>query len=385
MADLAANPIRILIVDDESGPADALEHAIQETIGKEKVRIQKENNFANAKLILSHEHPYEAVVLDLFLGSPSEGENEGRGVWEQVKNGKFMPVVIYTAGEESDEPDFPQENPLLKLFQKRSENLAAIANHLKEMIPYIVELRSVQDSVNAVIKNSLLKTAPLLWQAEPDSQQRPERLLRSIRRRLAAMMDLDMEPPNQRMLYWEQYIIPALGNSPLMGDLLKYGEADAQNIDAYRLVLTPSCDMVTNKGVTKVSSALVAKCKNATEFLAAAQLGGAAHNKLKEKLPTLLTTDQTGGYRFLPRFGSFIPTMAADMRDLELIPLSEIGTLESEAKFVRLASIDSPFREQISWAYVQIAGRPGLPDRDAIQCVEENFIQPPVATEASKG
>ncbi|MYK60628.1 MAG: hypothetical protein F4034_01405 [Chloroflexi bacterium] len=54
--------------------------------------------------------------------------------------------------------------------------------------------------------------------------------------------------------------------------------------------------------------------------------------------------------------------MAADLRDLELIPVGAIG-VEGE-EFLRVASVDSPFRELISWAYLQVAGRPGLPQRD---------------------
>ena len=54
--------------------------------------------------------------------------------------------------------------------------------------------------------------------------------------------------------------------------------------------------------------------------------------------------------------------MAADLRELELISLSDIGL--KDKPFIRIASLDSPFRELVSWAYVQVSGRPGLPDRD---------------------
>jgi len=53
--------------------------------------------------------------------------------------------------------------------------------------------------------------------------------------------------------------------------------------------------------------------------------------------------------------------MAADLRQLELISFDKIS---EEAEFVRVASMDSPFRELISWAYMQTGCRPGLPDRN---------------------
>ena len=37
---------------------------------------------------------------------------------------------------------------------------------------------------------------------------------------------------------------------------------------------------------------------------------------------------------------------------------------DSGRPFLRIASIDSPFRELVAWAYLQIACRPSLPDRD---------------------
>jgi CTP synthase len=33
-------------------------------------------------------------------------------------------------------------------------------------------------------------------------------------------------------------------------------------------------------------------------------------------------------------------------------------------EYIKIASIDSPFREAIIWAYMQINCRPGLPDRN---------------------
>ena len=55
--------------------------------------------------------------------------------------------------------------------------------------------------------------------------------------------------------------------------------------------------------------------------------------------------------------------MAANLRDLELISITDIGKEDSGADFFRIASLDSPFRELVAWAYMQTACRPGLPDR----------------------
>ena len=57
--------------------------------------------------------------------------------------------------------------------------------------------------------------------------------------------------------------------------------------------------------------------------------------------------------------------MAAQLRKLELLSITDEGFEGADgATYDRVASIDSPFREALSWAYLQIAGRPGLPDRN---------------------
>ena len=55
--------------------------------------------------------------------------------------------------------------------------------------------------------------------------------------------------------------------------------------------------------------------------------------------------------------------MAANLRELELITVEKIIPGE-DAEYCIVASIDSPFKELVSWAYLQISCRPGLPDRD---------------------
>ena len=63
--------------------------------------------------------------------------------------------------------------------------------------------------------------------------------------------------------------------------------------------------------------------------------------------------------------------MAANLRDLELIPIGDIATTETVGRNdIRIAAIDSPFRERIGWAYVQIGGRPGVPDCDPAPLID---------------
>lgn len=93
----------------------------------------------------------------------------------------------------------------------------------------------------------------------------------------------------------------------------------------------------------------------------------------ERKIKDLLSQGHSSGIIPLPTLKDKIPSMAADLRDLRLIPIDKIGTPKSlgMVEYVRVASLDSPFREMVSWAYLQIAGHPELPDRDFREWIKE--------------
>jgi len=137
------------------------------------------------------------------------------------------------------------------------------------------------------------------------------------------------------------------------------------------VVLTPSCDLVASgERKPKVDGVLVACCCSMRDGLDLTSLKNTGPSKLKKSLPgTVLTHGYFEAVIPFPCLKGRIPAMAADLRHLELIPLNDIGL--SDKAFLRIASIDSPFRELVSWAYLQIACRPGLPDRDVILWCDE--------------
>jgi hypothetical protein len=64
--------------------------------------------------------------------------------------------------------------------------------------------------------------------------------------------------------------------------------------------------------------------------------------------------------------------MVADLKRLELLPVGEIGNSAGEGvKHIRVASIDSPFREyMVTWSFLQISCRPGVPPRDMASVID---------------
>lgn len=374
------NLIRILIVDDNENLAEVVKANIDDifpqTRSNENLQIEVdiETDFDKATEILLNPHGYDIAILDVFRGSIEGGDRAGIVLWKQILSEKFMSVVIYTASDENFEGDFPGNNPVFKIFRKVEGSDEEIVNHICSLDSYVLAVRQIRKEFNEVIRDVLIETTPHLWKAETDVTQRPQRLLHSARRRLAAKMDYQTAVSGEKMLLWEQYIYPPLENSLLCGDVIRVCEEDPNNPQSYRLVLTPSCDLVQ----CKVESILVAKCDDISKYIKAVvqdyEVGKNPNAKQKKKLSSAITQSQINGFVFLPKFESVMPTMTAYLRDLELIPVADVSsTKESKARFERVVSVDSPFREQLSWAYLQIAGRLGMPEWDIEQSIVENF------------
>ena len=179
---------------------------------------------------------------------------------------------------------------------------------------------------------------------------------------------------------WEQYIFPSISGELRLGDILRKDAGDYDDPEAFRIVLTPSCDLERHNGERKVKDVLVSRCcmmkegieKSAID-LAQTPKNRKEKDKNMEKVKKLLSQGHSNGIIPLPTLKNIIPLMAANLRDLELIPADEIGTSDSPGtvEYIRVASLDSPFREIVSWAYIQITGRPGLPNRDFDKWIEE--------------
>jgi hypothetical protein len=85
-----------------------------------------------------------------------------------------------------------------------------------------------------------------------------------------------------------------------------------------------------------------------------------------DSLRSALNEAHKGGLVVLPGCAGFIPLMVLDLKDLEMIPATDVaGGTEKDKKYLRVASIDSPFREYIGWGYIQVGCRPGVPPRDS--------------------
>lgn len=360
-----ADAIRVFLVEDKKDEAEICLSTISTKVPQ--VEVVVEGNFRTA-LERFKSVGADVVVLDLFE-DPSD-EPQGQPIWTQIWTTRFCPIIIHTAHEPPEDPPLPVDHPFVRFVKKGPGSDEQVANELASFLPHMAAVRIVVDEIRAVVQTVLQFAAPQISKSPIKPEAYDETLMRSVRRRVAAMMDLRTLRTAQQMQNWEQYIAPPLTDHPLLGDLVRLRDGDPDKSKSYRLVLTPSCDMVS--GRARVKNVLAAQCVGIDQYLRGAQLApNTSEEKKRERLPRVLTEDHCGGIIPLPGFPGVVPLMAASLRDLELLPLEEIGAQDAgETKYRIIASIDSPFRERIAWAYLQVAGRPGVPDCDMEPLVE---------------
>jgi DNA-binding NarL/FixJ family response regulator len=362
-------PYFILIVEDNESHAEALKRTIERLIPDVRVAIYA-RNFAGA-LDEYHTARPDIFIVDLYEGDYAPETLKGPEVCKQIWNRRFRPLIVHSAFDADPHiEDRLARHPFYRYIAKGSPDCAdQVAKQVNEFLSHAAALREVEDEVHAVLQTVIQDTAEAIWLSQTEPIARTKAIIRSARRRVGAQMDLKPLLSNDTVLPWEQYIVPPLEADLLMGDVLKVKGSSPGDASSYRVVLTPSCDLVLRKRKAKVSAALVGKCVDAKTFFNALRLGkSGSRTDLQESLETILTQPQVNGYCPLPAYPNLWPNMAIKLRDTDFVGFDDI--FGDKQKFQRVASIDSPFREQIAWAHMQIASRPALPDRELKSWIE---------------
>lgn len=364
--------MKILLVEDDP----KFIRILRKTIEKEKLSEEQplEAGFDEAEEKIKAERP-DAVVLDIYDGSPAKGIDEGSKSLDFVWREHFCPVIVHSANPEKVKKDY-DEHPLIRYVAKRKDSEEEVAEKLREIRRYVKSLRDVREYVQETFSSVMKEVAPYVFRIyyrEEDAERRATAIKQAARRRLAARMD-ELSGAEEKLAPWEQYIFPPISGEIRTGDILRKQSETAENPTAFRLVLTPSCDLERREGKRKVENVLVSLCCPLSKGMRrAVNVDKAATDKEKRKILSFLSSGHSNGIIPLPKLTGFIPSMAADLKRLELVPADGIANSDcpEETEYVRVASLDSPFREMVSWAYLQVAGRPGLPERDFKAWMEE--------------
>jgi len=356
----------VLFIEDQQ---EVLE-PVTRLLGRERPNITCTiSSFEEAEKKIIELQP-RIIVLDLMKdGTTAEPDNAGLRTREFIWGKYFCPIIIYSARPELHD-DTCDEHPFVKSVKKGAKSPRLVLETIDAFAQHVTALAETENYVRRALSEVMRNTAPYAFESRADDASRIEVIKRSGRRRLAAMMD-NFDSPDSKLAPWEQYIFPPVTSSAKLGDVLWVRGKAKTDPTSYRIILTPSCDLALSPTRTpKVGFVLVAKCFGIRSGLDFTSMNGMKPAKLQERLSgSMLTHGFFETVIPLPELKGTIPPMMASLRHLDLISVSEIGS--AEKPFERIASIDSPFREAISWAYMQSSGRPGLPDRDNVAWTTE--------------
>ena len=359
--------LRVLFIEDEPAVIDGIKKALEEQ-GLAECCVVKELDRAEEAL---ESFSPDVVILDIFRGPVADGDTAGLAACELIWDKHFCPIVVYSARPRDVADRIPQ-HPLVRSTQKGSGSDEEVLRHIAEFTPHIDALKAVNTDVRQRLRLVLRHVAPFAFAAKVPSDKVKDFLVRSARRRVAAMADEALEADATPLASWEHYVLPPLAVHLLTGDIVRRKDGTADNPSDFAVILTPSCDLAQDAdGEARGSKALVARCSDVRTIC---QEVGADETtkakKLRERLPVFLSKGFGTLCVPLPALPNIFPSMAVVLRNLELIELERIGDGD-ECDYIRVASVDSPFREMIAWAYMQVAGRPGLPERDFGAWTEE--------------
>ena len=348
----------VLLVDDDENSIGPVVRYIERTRTDIGTRTC---GFGDARAEIATSRP-DIVVLDLFAGAVTDDRVEGLGTRDFIWSQHFCPVVVYSAAPEAHIGNWEMGNhPFVKCVKKGRRSEFEVASAVDELRPHVEALKATEASIARALGEAMKEVAQYVFQEIQDGEQRKEAIVRGGRRRVAALMDepLDGTAP---LAPWEVYLCPPICSDLRVGDVLRE-VARGREPEAFRIVLTPSCDLVRTGGQEpKVQEVLVARCCTPKKGLRETSYAEMSMAKLRDRLvSSVLSPGVFEGIVPLAGLAGKIPTMVAKVRDLELIPIRNIG---ENQKFERVASVDAPFRESIVWAYLQTSCRPGVPDRN---------------------
>jgi CheY-like chemotaxis protein len=368
---------KLLLIEDDDAIVEVIKLSLAESFPL--AEIDRVKNFSEAQKKLKDIRP-DAIILDILEADPEvEGAPRpiGAEIWKEIWNGRLVPIVIYSAHDAELDPVVPTDHPMVKRVVKGANTLGVVIEHLKGFYPFILLIEKIDTELKLAMHTVLRDSPGSIWKAEAGSAGRVQILTRTARRRLAAMMDMTTLVDTAKLMSWEQYIVKPL-DELLTGDIFRLVSGNWEDPISYRLVLTPSCDIAQGH----VENVLVAKCKPMNEFFkeGCGWTVPATASTIKKSVKSKLSQAEVGGYIPLPKFPGILPSMTASLRDVELISVTELMKTDATALYKKIASVDSPFREQIAWGYVTRIGRPGMPDRDfdkwAEQLVEDHAAPP---------
>lgn len=198
---------RLLFIDDqlndESSSASIAAREL-EAIGEYSVT---KTDFRDAEQKISDIVP-DLIILDL-LEETASGDRSftGTGTCEWIWKYRFCPIVVYSAFPDQLSYTY-SSHPFIKVVKKGKESVQTLKESVSGLRPQIESIREAERSIRGEFSLAMREVAPSAYDTfKDDPAQRDDAILRSGRRRLAALMD-DLSAHGDCLACWEQYLSP---------------------------------------------------------------------------------------------------------------------------------------------------------------------------------
>jgi CTP synthase len=312
----------------------------------------------------------DAIVLDWKDDTSSEhiGESIIRKIWE---NG-FKPIIIFSGVADTFTLDEKYLKSNLVRIQRKGDETPVI-EYLDMIQPFVPTIKTIKEDFN----NALIEASNALFMINQSQQGNTNVTRYILSKRVSSFFDSECaeeHPPP-----WVQYTYPPIAQSLRVCDIIRKIPSNRLVNEAniigqpneYKIILTPSCDIAQSK----IDNILCAKCYPKETFHTFN-----LSSKPSQKQLNRIKSDLNRGYNSahcvpIPGIPEVLPYLTIDLRDVEQIPLEEItlrkDDIDDNHVYYRVTSMDSPFREQIVWAYMISSCRPGMPNRNVSVWAEE--------------
>lgn len=385
-------PWRILIVDDEEqvGPliAESIRQAARSEEGEEPV-VLVEPKFSDAMTRIAAER-FDLLILDVrdqakaALGWQGAESDPGIGVFGQIRALRFIPIIFYTAVP--DEVESHGNPPFVQVVSKIAEDSVhelreAVTLAFRSDFPRIYRL--LEGHSAAVTRDFMIEFVEYNWDTLADNRaDMMHLLLRHLSvslghgaAEMTARLGYGTGDGSEDTVHASRYYVALPSQDYTTGDVLRGPrflptKDDGSESVCWYVIVTPSCDLV--EGRRKADFVVLVECRPMESFDEYSRLlkagseesspRGSSH-RLKSLLESRPHGRQHDRYHYLPAAWT-VPHLIVDNQLVVSVPYNELVE-----HYEKVASLDSPFAEELVNRFTRYIGRLGTPDLDLVGIV----------------
>ena len=384
---MISRPWRVYVVDDDSHMSETIGELVAPAARSDDGQppdIECEQSFEEAMSVLET-RDFDLLILDvrdqaMEESSPEADPDLGKQVYRDVRSRRFVPIVFYTALPTQVEP--LSNPPFVQVVSKISDEPV---QDLREAVSAAFDSgfprlhRALKDLVESTARNFMVDFVETNWDELRGHKADVAHLLTrrlgiSLERggaELASELGFPTEEGSDETVHPTRCYVALPTGDYTTGDLLhgpcaRQLEAEGRENTHWYVLLTPSCDLVS--GREKAEHVVLARClllesfDEYQEWMEAQNTDQGSGSKRERKNLELLLRSRPHGrqedrYHYLPAAFD-VPDLLVDNQKIVHIAYEQLDLYQ------RVASLDTPYSEELAHRFNRYMGRLGTPDLD---------------------